>query len=111
MCRGINKRTGRAFCRWRVVMNLSVLRPFLYLIVALICSALAYGTAGYAQEPATREQALAGLTSDSAAQRHLAIRWFALSGTYADADLLLDRLADEDEQLRTDAEGAVWTLW
>jgi tetratricopeptide (TPR) repeat protein len=91
-------------------MNLSVLRLFLYSILALAFSAFAYRT-GYAQEPASREQAIAGLASDSAAARHLAIRWFAVSGTYADADLLIERLADDDAQLRADAEGAVWVLW
>jgi tetratricopeptide (TPR) repeat protein len=91
-------------------MNLSALRIVLQALVVLTCSALAYLPA-HAQEPASREQALAGLASDSVAARHRAIRWFALSGTSADADLLLERLADDDEQLRADAEGAVWTLW
>ena len=91
-------------------MNLSVLRLFRYLILVLAGSAFAYGTS-YAQEPASREQALTGLASGNVAERHLAIRWFALSGTYRDADLLIARLTDDDEQLRADAEGAVWTLW
>jgi len=92
------------------VMNLSTLRIVLHAVAALGCGVLSYGAA-HAQDPASREQAVAGLASDSAAERHRAIRWFALSGTAVDADLLLDRLADDDQQLRADAEGAVWTLW
>ena len=91
-------------------MNASALRPILYALVATACSVFFYGSS-HAQELASREQALAGLTSDSVGQRHRAIQWFALSGTSADADLLMESLTDEDEQLRADAEGAVWMMW
>jgi tetratricopeptide (TPR) repeat protein len=92
-------------------MNLSALRILFYTTIALTCGALLHTSASAAQDLATREQALSGLNSENVALRHRAIRWFALSGSAADADLLLDRLADEDEQLRADAEGAVWVLW
>src|SRR6476620_8848879 len=69
------------------VMNLSTLRIVLHAVAALGCGVLSYGAA-HAQDPASREQAVAGLASDSAAERHRAIRWFALSGTAVDADLL-----------------------
>ena len=92
-------------------MNLSALRMVLCMSLASICGALVWTQAVHAEELATRDQALGALNSDDFAERELAIRWFARSGSPADAELLLDRLADGDEQLRTDTEGAIWVLW
>jgi len=92
-------------------MNLSALRIIFHVAVVLACGTFLPAGAICAQGIDTREQALAALTSEDAAQRQRAIRWFAASGNSADADLLLDRLADEDQQLRADAEGVVWMLW
>ena len=88
-------------------MNLVVIRWVLLLICGLV-----FGMASVqAQDVSSREQAIAGLSSDNVGERHLAIRWFARSGNFADAELLMEHLADEDGALRADAEGAVWVLW
>ncbi len=88
-------------------MNLVVIRRLLL----LICGLLGGMASAQAQDVGSREQAIAGLSSDNVGERHLAIRWFARSGNFADADLLMEHLADEDDALRADAEGAVWVLW
>ena len=82
-------------------MNLVVIRWVLLSIFGLLA-----GVAS-AQDVGSREQAIAGLSSANVGERHLAIRWFARSGNFADADLLIEHLADEDDALRADAEGAV----
>jgi tetratricopeptide (TPR) repeat protein len=92
-------------------MDLSALRIIFRVAVVLTCGAFLPAGAICAQGIDTREQALAALTSEDAMQRQRAIQWFAASGNSADADLLLDRLADEDQQLRAAAEGVVWMLW
>ena len=92
-------------------MNPSALRIIFHVAVVLACGTFLPTGAICAQGIDTREQALAALTSQDTSQRQRAIQWFAASGNSADADLLLDRLADEDQQLRTDAEGVVWMLW
>ena len=92
-------------------MNLSAVRIIFHVAVVLVCGAFLSTAAICAQGIDTREQALAALTSADAMQRQRAIQWFAASGNSADADLLLDRLGDEDQQLRADAEGVVWILW
>ena len=88
-------------------MNLVIIRRLLL----LICGLLGGMASAQAQDVGSREQAIAGLSSDNVGERHLAIRWFARSGNFADADLLMEHLADEDDALRADAEGAVWVLW
>ena len=92
-------------------MNLSALRLIVRVAVALACGAVLQAGAVRAQSIDTREQALAALTSADVTQRQRAIGWFAASGNSSDADLLLDRLSDEDQRLRADAEGVVWMLW
>lgn len=90
-------------------MNLSALRIFVHAVLILACGA--FLPAACAQGVDTREQALAALASTDVMQRQRALQWFAASGNSADADLLLDRLADDDQQLRAAAEGVVWMLW
>jgi len=88
-------------------MKFVVIRWVLLSIFGLLA-----GVAGaQEQDVGSREQAIAGLSSANVGERHLAIRWFARSGNFADADLLMEHLADEDDALRADAEGAVWVLW
>jgi tetratricopeptide (TPR) repeat protein len=88
-------------------MNFVVIRWVLLSIFGL----LAGGASAQEQDAGSREQAIALLSSANVGERHLAIRWFARSGNFADADLLMEHLADEDDALRADAEGAVWVLW
>ncbi len=92
-------------------MNLNILRIIVQAAVGAICVVILQASVACAAEFGSREQALAGLNSPDVSQRESALRWFATSGSSSDADLLLDRLADEDERLRSDAEGVVWMLW
>jgi tetratricopeptide (TPR) repeat protein len=92
-------------------MNLNALRIVCCISIAWVYAVLGWAQGAYAQELASREQALAALNSDSLAQRELALRWFLRSGSAGDAEVLLDHLAEGDQQLRADTEGAIWALW
>jgi len=82
--------------------------------LGLLAAALAMlsllGAAG-AAEVQSREQALAGLSSQDASQRRDAAVSLARVGLPADAELLLQALYDEDDEVRIGAEIAVWQLW
>jgi tetratricopeptide (TPR) repeat protein len=63
------------------------------------------------QAASTREEALAALDSDDAAQRRDAVLVLGERGTAEDADRLLDALHDEDGAVRKLAEQSVWRVW
>jgi len=56
-------------------------------------------------------EAVAGLRHPDAAQRVEAVAWLAEHGRMADQPLLLQRLRDEEEEVRVYAEQALWLLW
>lgn len=64
-----------------------------------------------ADRPATRAQALQALTQPSADLRRAGVERLGDIGTMADADRLVARLHDEDEQVRLVATISLWQIW
>lgn len=58
-----------------------------------------------------REQALAALTDSDEVTRFNGVLRLAQIGEMGDASAVLDRLRDDDAQVRTAAAGAVWRIW
>lgn len=56
-------------------------------------------------------QAVAGLSHADPAERAAALAWLAANGRMADQPLLLERLRDQDEDVRGYAEHGLWLLW
>jgi tetratricopeptide (TPR) repeat protein len=84
---------------------------FSFFKVSLVATLTLVAAAAFPQEPATREQALAGLAAASAEARAAAIVWLARHGAEADAPPLYERLHDENPAVRSYAEQALWLLW
>jgi tetratricopeptide (TPR) repeat protein len=59
----------------------------------------------------TREQALKALDHGAAATRIEAIERLGAVGRMADADALMPRLADDDDDVRAAATDAIWQIW
>jgi tetratricopeptide (TPR) repeat protein len=78
----------------------------LLLTVTLTCAAPAAFPA-----PKNHAEAVAGLKHSDPAERAEAVAWLASNGRMADQPLLLERLRDEDEDVRGTAEQGLWLLW
>lgn len=76
----------------------------------LLLLLLLTGVAAQAQEQG-REQAVQALSAADAAQRAQAVGRLGEVGTMADAKLLVGALRDPDEDVRDNAEQALWRLW
>jgi tetratricopeptide (TPR) repeat protein len=74
--------------------------------VALLCAA-----AGLHAAALTREQSLKALEHPEAAQRIEAVERLGAIGRMADADTLMGRLDDDDDDVRTAATDAIWQIW
>jgi len=61
--------------------------------------------------PKNHAEAVAGLKHSDPAERAEAVAWLAEYGRIVDQPLLLERLRDEDEDVRTFAEQGLWLLW
>jgi tetratricopeptide (TPR) repeat protein len=77
----------------------------------LLLAAVAGPCMAPALAASTREEALAALGSDDAAQRRDAVLILGERGKAEDADPLLDALHDEDGSVRKLAEQLVWRVW
>ena len=64
-----------------------------------------------AQQPLSREAALAALKSPDAVERGRGIVGLARTGGMADTPALVERLRDANEELRVLAEQALWIVW
>lgn len=86
-------------------------RNALALLVALL--ALCWAATGLAQPSAAdgRAVALQALASADADERTRGVQWLGHDGTKADASLLEERLRDDDDDVRVEAERALWRLW
>ena len=74
--------------------------------------AVALWAAGAAQAAAlTREQSLKALEHPEAAQRIEAVERLGAIGRMADADTLMPRLDDDDDDVRAAATDAIWQIW
>jgi tetratricopeptide (TPR) repeat protein len=69
------------------------------------------GSMGVNAAPLTRAQALAALSHTEPQQRLAGVQRLAEIGTMADADRLIQTLADADEALRVITAAAVWQIW
>ena len=78
----------------------------LLLTLTLTCAAPAAFPA-----PKNHAEAVAGLKHSDPAERAEAVAWLAEYGRIVDQPLLLERLRDEDEDVRTFAEQGLWLLW
>ena len=80
--------------------------------VALASAALMAGTAQAAPGAAlTRAQALSAIAQPDAALRLAGLQRLARVGAMADAERVLDRLADTDDEVREAAQAAAWQIW
>jgi len=81
----------------------------------LICCALAASAAlaapAFSQAVESRDGAIAALHDAVPEKRLEGIVWVAENGKFADADLLHERLRDEEPILRQVAEQGLWALW
>lgn len=75
------------------------------------CALLLVPAALMAQAPLTRAQALEALERPQPLQRAEAVARLADIGQPADADRLVRRLRDDDEQVRELANVALWRIW
>jgi tetratricopeptide (TPR) repeat protein len=78
----------------------------LLLTLTLTCAAPAAFPA-----PKNHAEAVAGLKHSDPAERAEAVAWLSVNGRMADQPLLLERLRDEDEDVRGYAEQGLWLLW
>ena len=78
------------------------------IVVFALCACL--GVEARAAELNHDEAVAALFNADAAARRDAAV-WLGGYGQPADADLVVEALHDEDEQVRSAAETAVWRLW
>ena len=81
-------------------------RWLLWIAVAVLWAAGAVHAASF-----TREQALKALDHPEAATRLGGIERLAAIGRMADADTLMRRLGDDDEDVRDAATSAIWQIW
>ena len=80
--------------------------------VALAWAALMAGTAQAAPGAAlTRAQALSAIAQPDAALRLAGLQRLARVGAMADAERVLDRLTDTDDEVREAAQAAAWQIW
>jgi len=95
-----------------MTQRLSAQRSFRsWLIASVLALAAAFAPPAGAQEVQNRAEALTALHDADPQQRLLGIVWIAKNGEFADADLLHERLRDEEPVLRHAAEQGLWALW
>ena len=77
---------------------------------ALTASTVLAGPA-FPQEVQNHDAAVTALHDADPQKRLLGVVWIAENGAFADADLLHERLRDEEPVLRHVAEQGLWALW
>lgn len=77
---------------------------------ALTASTVLAGPA-FPQEVQSHDAAVAALHDADPQKRLLGVVWIAENGAFADAELLHERLRDEEPVLRHVAEQGLWALW
>jgi len=82
-----------------------------WLIACALAASTALTSPAFPQTPENHDSAV-GALHDADPQRRLeGIVWIAENGQFADADLLHERLRDEEPVLRKVAEQGLWALW
>jgi len=90
-------------------VDLSDLRS--WLIAGVLALSTAFAPPAFPQELQSRDAAVAALHDADPQQRLLGIVWIARNGKFSDANLLHERLRDEEPVLRQAAEQGLWALW
>lgn len=81
-----------------------------WLRIGLLVLAVSLPAAAADKQP-TRAQALRAITQPSADVRRAGVQRLGEVGTMADANRLVTRLHDEDEQVRRYANASMWQIW
>jgi tetratricopeptide (TPR) repeat protein len=92
--------TGKSACRLRT-----------WLVGCTLVLSTAVAAPAFPQEVRSHDTAVAALHDADPQTRLLGIVWIAENGKFADADLLHERLRDEEPLLRVAAEQGLWALW
>lgn len=82
-----------------------------WLVGCALALATAFAAPAFAQEIQSHDAAVAALHDADPHTRMLGVVWIAENGKFADADLLHERLRDEEPLLRAAAEQGLWALW
>jgi tetratricopeptide (TPR) repeat protein len=77
----------------------------------ILVAALLWAAAAVHAAALTREQSLKALDHPEAAQRIEAVERLGAIGRMADADALMPRLDDDDDDVRAAATDAIWQIW
>ena len=82
-----------------------------WLIATALAASTALASPAFPQTPENHDSAVAALHAADPEKRLGGIVWIAENGQFADADLLHERLRDEEPVLRKVAEQGLWALW
>jgi len=82
-----------------------------WLIGCALAALTAFAPPAFPQAVENRDDAIAALRNADPEKRLQGIVWIAENGRFADADLLHERLRDEEPILRQVAEQGLWALW
>jgi tetratricopeptide (TPR) repeat protein len=82
-----------------------------WLMACALAGSTALAAPAFPQEVQNRDAAVAALHDADPQKRLLGVVWIAENGRFADADLLHERLRDEEPVLRQVAEQGLWALW
>jgi tetratricopeptide (TPR) repeat protein len=83
----------------------------LFLLVSFCCLNLLNPTSALSVPPLSRNAALMALEQPSTESRLKAVLQLAKIGVMSDADVVVKRLLDDDEQVRLAASMAIWEIW
>jgi len=82
-----------------------------WLICCALAASAAFAAPAFPQAVESRAAAIAALRDADPEKRLQGIVWIAENGQFSDADLLHERLRDEEPILRQVAEQGLWALW
>jgi len=82
-----------------------------WLIGCALAASAALAPPAFPQAIDNRDAAIAALGNADPEKRLQGVVWIAENGRFADADLLHERLRDEEPVLRQVAEQGLWALW
>jgi len=82
-----------------------------WLIACALAASTALASPAFPQMPENHDSAVVALHDADPEKRLEGIVWIAENGRFADAELLHERLRDEEPVLRKVAEQGLWALW
>ena len=87
------------------------MRVLRYAVLLSLAALVAAVTQAAPDAALTRAQALSAIAQPDAGLRLAGVQRLARIGVMADAERVLDRLADSDEDVREAAQSAAWQIW